>query len=222
MLLLKMLYNILFENFFENFGQDRGNNTRPIVFFGTTRQLFSFQVATSCISSPQCGAASPCIRGECRDLWNAYSCECPLGFEGSLCEVNVDECSKTECGRGQCVDGIAGARCCGLFCQNRLRCPNSDDFSCVCDSGFTGEACDVEIDFCSLIPCKNGGSCSTGNGSYSCECKAGWTGKSCDIPVCYNKLNFVLRRNWAVIFLCTNRTDCAVLLIRARCDIFFD
>ncbi|KAK6015947.1 EGF-like domain protein, partial [Ostertagia ostertagi] len=52
---------------------------------------------------------------------------------------------------------------------------------CRCDSGFTGEACDVEMDLCSLIPCKNAGLCTSSNGSYTCECKSGWTGKSCDI-----------------------------------------
>ncbi|XGW35519.1 hypothetical protein V3C99_019053 [Haemonchus contortus] len=128
------------------------------------------KIATGCLSSQQCGDASPCIRGECHDLWNAYACECPHGFEGAHCEVKRDECSKIECGRGQCVDGVEGPRC-------------------RCDSGFTGEACDAEMDLCSLIPCKNGGLCSSSDGNYTCECKPGWTGKSCDIrdqPVCYD------------------------------------
>ncbi|KAK6060968.1 EGF-like domain protein, partial [Cooperia oncophora] len=129
------------------------------------------KVATSCLSSQQCGEASPCIRGECHDLWNAYACECPHGFEGTHCEVKRDECAKTECGRGQCVNGIEGPRC-------------------HCDLGFTGQTCDVEMDLCSLIPCKNAGLCTSSNGNYTCECKSGWTGKSCDIrdqSVCSDK-----------------------------------
>ncbi|PIO66579.1 EGF-like domain protein, partial [Teladorsagia circumcincta] len=141
--------------------EDEFGQPNNVTFWAVDKRV---KVATSCLSSQQCGEASPCIRGECHDLWNAYACECPRGFEGTHCEVKRDECSKTECGRGQCVEGVEGARC-------------------RCDSGFTGEACDVEMDLCSLIPCKNGGLCTSSNGSYTCECKSGWTGKSCDIRV---------------------------------------
>ncbi|EPB77674.1 EGF-like domain protein [Ancylostoma ceylanicum] len=68
------------------------------------------QVTTTCLSSPQCGIASPCIRGECRDLWNTFTCICPLGFGGTFCEINLDDCARTDCGNGYCVDRIGEAR----------------------------------------------------------------------------------------------------------------
>ncbi|WKY15616.1 hypothetical protein Q1695_000808 [Nippostrongylus brasiliensis] len=119
------------------------------------------KMATGCLSSPQCDEASPCVRGECRDLWNSFTCECPNGFEGQFCELNRNECSQIECDHGQCVDGIGVARC-------------------QCDSGYTGEACDVEMDHCSLIPCKNSGLCINSNGSFICECRNGWAGRTCE------------------------------------------
>ncbi|KIH69411.1 EGF-like domain protein [Ancylostoma duodenale] len=83
-------------------------NCHPI--FGQDLYDLVQQVTTTCLSSPQCGHASPCVRGECRDLWNTFTCICPLGFGGRLCEINLDDCSRIYCGKGHCVDGIGEAR----------------------------------------------------------------------------------------------------------------
>ena len=32
-------------------------------------------------------------------------------------------------------------------------------YSCVCEPGWTGERCSVNIDDCATDPCQNGGSC---------------------------------------------------------------
>ncbi|RCN41571.1 EGF-like domain protein [Ancylostoma caninum] len=120
------------------------------------------KVTTTCLSSPQCGRASPCVRGECRDLWNTFTCICPLGFGGKLCEINLDDCSRISCGKGYCVDGIGEARC-------------------YCDPGFSGETCDSEMDMCVTMPCKNGALCTSSNGTFKCECRNGWVGRTCEI-----------------------------------------
>lgn len=40
------------------------------------------------------------------------------------CYIDVDDCTDTSCVRGTCVDGI-------------------NEFTCICDTGFTGDTCDT-------------------------------------------------------------------------------
>ena len=69
--------------------------------------------------------SSPCVEGStCIALppFN-HSCSCALGFTGSDCSTNIDECTNSSCpANSQCVDGIAG-------------------FQCECDEGFQGDNC---------------------------------------------------------------------------------
>lgn len=66
------------------------------------------------------------------------------------------------CGRnGKCVDGIAS-------------------YNCSCNQGWTGKACEIDIDECKSMPCKNGGVCfQTIDAYFRCVCKTGFTGKDC-------------------------------------------
>lgn len=55
----------------------------------------------------------------------------------------MDDCVNSPCANnGQCVDAV-------------------DDFNCVCEPGFTGKKCQHRIDYCSIEPCQNGGTCSS-------------------------------------------------------------
>eukprot|EP00494_Astrolonche_serrata_P022810 UN23067 len=58
---------------------------------------------------------------------DSYSCVCVAGFEGDMCETNIDDCSVNGCMNGsQCVDG-------------------DDSYTCDCMPGFEGEMCEIEI-----------------------------------------------------------------------------
>ena len=83
-----------------------------------------------------CGAApkvnephfdSACYNGgSCRPYTGAnYSCICPPGFAGPLCEINLDDCADHQCQNGaMCVDGV-------------------NSYKCVCrDPTTTGEFCE--------------------------------------------------------------------------------
>lgn len=54
------------------------------------------EVVSTCINNP-------CLNGaQCSDPPDGVGdpiCDCILGFEGSLCEINVDECASNPCGQ---------------------------------------------------------------------------------------------------------------------------
>lgn len=70
-----------------------------------------------CITAPRVNEPkfdSPCYNGgSCiNTTQQRYSCLCPPGFAGPLCEVNIDDCADHQCQNGaQCVDGINSYRC---------------------------------------------------------------------------------------------------------------
>ena len=65
------------------------------------------------------------------------------------------------CAKGKCIDGI-------------------NKYTCVCDVGYTGHDCDIEINECDSKPCDNGGECTDVEEGFSCSCAAGFYGKTCN------------------------------------------
>ena len=111
--------------------------------------------------------SSPCHNGGiCIDQFNGYQCLCPMGYSGSNCEVNIDDCSPINpCQNGgKCTDGI-------------------DAFTCNCSgTGFTGLTCSVLVsEICSSLGCFFGGSCEfdASIGRDKCMCKDGYQGELC-------------------------------------------
>ncbi|CAG0923871.1 unnamed protein product, partial [Notodromas monacha] len=88
--------------------------------------------------------------------------------------ANVEDCSsaapcqRDPCGRnGVCTDFGDG------------------QFSCTCETGFTGKLCENEPTACNTRkPCKNGGKCRESPGNeYECLCLMGYGGKDCEKTV---------------------------------------
>ena len=47
------------------------------------------------------------------DSFRGYSCKCKVGFTGSRCKVDIDDCEKNQLclNDGTCVDGVNGISC---------------------------------------------------------------------------------------------------------------
>ena len=67
-----------------------------------------------------CGA-----HGTCVTALNEQHCECKPGFQGTLCDEDIDECAQKPCA-GECVNTIGG-------------------FTCQCSAGRTGTQCELPV-----------------------------------------------------------------------------
>lgn len=56
---------------------------------------------------------------KCLDPLANYTCDCLAGYEGDLCQINIDECVTNSCVNGNCLDGVA-------------------NYTCQCQTGWTG------------------------------------------------------------------------------------
>lgn len=113
-----------------------------------------------CHGEPICDS-QPCLnQGVCQDQFNEFNCSCSAGWEGELCEMEVNECSSGPCFYGTCTDLLA-------------------DYHCDCEPGYTGKDCRDEVDNCLEFQCVNGGTCVETVGAHTCSCPPGYIGKRC-------------------------------------------
>nr|XP_032805506.1 versican core protein-like isoform X1 [Petromyzon marinus] len=72
-------------------------------------------------------------------------------------------------------------------CESGGRCISYEgQHHCVCEPGYSGDRCEVEVDECESNPCHNGGTCVDHVASYSCQCLPSYAGKLCeeDTEIC--------------------------------------
>jgi hypothetical protein len=94
---------------------------------------------------------------------NDYTCDCHVGFTGSKCEANIDECHNKPCVHGNCTNGVNG-------------------YTCDCHVGFTGSKCEANIDVCQNKQCVHG-ICTDRVNGYTCDCHYGFTGSKCETNI---------------------------------------
>lgn len=66
-------------------------------------------------------------------------------------------------------------------CMHFLRCVDEgEDFHCICEKGYKGLLCEVDIDECANHPCFNGGACIDKHAHYECRCPEYAAGSNCE------------------------------------------
>ncbi|NXX60715.1 CRUM1 protein, partial [Scopus umbretta] len=128
-------------------------------------------IQLGCTGADVC-ASSPCLNaGTCEDLFNSFSCACSAGWQGLLCESNIDDCQSSPCVHGDCVDAVA-------------------DFQCECFRGYIGKKCDINVDDCVRHQCQNGATCIDGVYGYSCKCPPQYSGPRCELCLAFPRWPF--------------------------------
>ncbi|XP_069119516.1 LOW QUALITY PROTEIN: protein crumbs homolog 1-like [Argopecten irradians] len=138
-----------------------------------------------------------------------FNCSCLTGYEGDLCEIEIDFCAQPVCQNNgtctsdtaagrytcTCLPGYSGDDCetdiqdCHGQCGNGGTCIDLvNDYACNCTDSWTGIHCEVDVNECNLTqPCQNGASCTNTDGGFTCNCYGtGYQGTYCseDVDEC--------------------------------------
>ncbi|XP_041352374.1 delta-like protein 1 [Gigantopelta aegis] len=149
-----------------------------------------------------CTHHKPCKnRGTCTNTGQgSYTCTCIQGFNGTNCEVEIDDCERQPCSNGgtcedigsgyrcRCLEGYYGRRCGNIAnsCENNPcgsagTCHEREGtYACECNPGYTGLNCEIDINECTSRPCKNGGRCIDQLNGFRCVCYPGFSGPTCE------------------------------------------
>lgn len=83
------------------------------------------------------------------------------------------------------MDPCISNPCLNGYCSKAL---NVYAYSCVCNPGYAGPNCDIQINYCKDIVCQNGGQCFSTGLSFKCACLQGYTSYDCGVIInqCYS------------------------------------
>ncbi|CAM4725781.1 unnamed protein product [Leuciscus chuanchicus] len=148
---------------------------------------------------------NPCLHNStCRAQSDGTAlCVCQVGFEGTRCEIDGDDCVSRPCqNQGRCVDGVNSYscfckpgfsgrhceedinECASNPCQNRGVCQDLvNGFQCNCVPGYFGTLCNLDINECEASPCLHDSVCINKPGGFICVCRSGFSGKWCELNV---------------------------------------
>ncbi|KAM3956609.1 LOW QUALITY PROTEIN: cell polarity complex component crumbs [Aphomia sociella] len=150
--------------------------------------------------------SSAADNGTCQPLDNGlFRCQCPPGYTGRLCDVDIDECTRSPkiCNNGVCVNS-----------------PGS--YQCYCRPGYTGDSCEQDIDECLSSPCKYGGTCQNLENNYECICMEGFEGKNCSININECEANPCAAGATCIDGIASYSCVCPDGLTGAKCEVDID
>jgi alpha-mannosidase len=143
--------------------------------------------------------------GTCTNGALNYTCSCNTGYNGTLCDQQIDYCATSPClSGGTCTNHVGYATCActpGLYgmcdttfnwcepvlntCANGATCRGTanNGYQCSCSAGWGGQNCTISDNKCDAAPCLNGGICASigcpSACSYNCTCVNGFSGPQC-------------------------------------------
>ncbi|CAG2236072.1 unnamed protein product [Mytilus edulis] len=157
------------------------NTTNPGTWECICQEGFLLDRASgNCSNINECDA-NVCTQN-CQDTVGSYICSCYTGFK-----LNADKTSCSACVNPFYGDNCASQCSCGPGAD---RCDPSR--GCVCNSAWTGDNCDVDVNECVDNPgiCINGDkTCVNEDGGYQCNCGSGYEKVSADDSVSCADIN---------------------------------
>lgn len=118
--------------------------------------------------------------GEIADL--AFSCQAKSNdIVLSLSDTDMDQLHQSRVQLPSVCDSVD--QCVPDPCNGHVCIDREFNYKCHCGNGYSGVNCEIPPDFCSTLPCKNGGSCQNENGHYNCSCLGSFKGKNCEIVI---------------------------------------
>nr|XP_022290316.1 uncharacterized protein LOC111101946 isoform X2 [Crassostrea virginica]XP_022290324.1 uncharacterized protein LOC111101946 isoform X2 [Crassostrea virginica] len=142
--------------------QQGHSSTSGICFCESGQKLDSD--GKTCIDIDECSDGSPCAHN-CTDTNSGFECDCAVGYKLQN-------------------DGVSCEECTGFFygvdCETPCKCGRGAEAchhvtGCVCEKGWAGETCEIDVDECKSNPCiGDHETCLNTPGSYLCECTPGF------------------------------------------------
>ena len=124
----------LFHNSNTNSGVKQGGVLSHLLF----SSYIAYYALTFALQTDECYNI-PCYNGAtCTDLFLDFTCTCMEGFNGTLCDEDVNECLSSPCSNHNqtCVNYMGG-------------------YECLCELGYEGAWCELEVNECESGPCLN-------------------------------------------------------------------
>uniref|UniRef100_A0A2P2I491 Delta-like protein n=1 Tax=Hirondellea gigas TaxID=1518452 RepID=A0A2P2I491_9CRUS len=131
---------------------------------------------------------NPCDNGApCINTHGDYFCYCSDRWFGKNCSDLKPTCDNLPCGgAGVCTKTPDGGQPSFNTCGHHGHCdppyPGAA-YSCICDPGYTGLYCHINVDDCVSSPCKNGGTCVDLVNGFQCVCGLPWEGTVCQTDI---------------------------------------
>jgi len=170
-------------------------------FTGTRCQ--TIYINTPCVNGVPAYSAALGIFCNCSTSWYGPACNnsgCPSpgnsacsGRGGCGPDLTCDLLACNASNAGGCDCGLNLTASCGTLprCSNVGNCTLKYDSSpwraqyagCDCNAGYTGQACQTNINECASVPCTNAAVCVDLVNGFSCTCVAGFTGTVCQTNI---------------------------------------